>query len=1055
MSAPPVPSLRLCVFGIPQLQRGIDGSWETVLRGGKPLALLIYLSAQRGRLIPREQLADLLWGDESPERSRASLRQAVYALRQALGDDLLRSDREQLGLPADAVASDRDVFLEASRRGDFDAMLASYGGPFCEGLPIGGAAEFERWMRAERLRLERLLLDQAAGVIPTRIAAGEADSALVAARSLDRCFADRSEVVVLLFDALVATGGRLEAVERLSAHGARLSSQSLSLPPALAERLARARRAAGESSQVPMGPAMALSMMGQQLVGREALLAELSREAELARAGQARSLVLAGPAGVGKTRILDELEARLRLRGARVVRVGVQRAMQDVEYAALVALVRALAELPGALGIAGQSAGRLVRVVPELRERYPGAVMQRVSSSSGDAIRGLQDALGDLMSSVSEERLVVMMLDNLHHADEATRNVLSGSLPPSSSRLLRIYTSRHATDATSLGGSNVIEVLPLDREGIAALLRAVAAVPDLPWVEELVGALERRSRGVPQLVLAMIRSLGAARLLRVEGGVWVADRPQALLAMAHETAGTSSLVAGVEPLARLALDVLATWGRPMEERDFVATLRSATVAPSPEALRDLLRHLEALGLVVSRDVTWELAHDTIAEELRSTPSPLLVDAPTELLLRYWRHPDRLSVTVLEQLALIAGRDESSAMAVRLARAALAAPQVREAGIRGRALARRVARMSGRPEWESRVLRGLGIWERQPERIRIAGTVVAMLLLGGLVWLGERLQPRVIVTTPPMSEQAGLVGGVTLVVQPRVRVADGFGRPWNESMRLRVRSDFGSVHGDVERESVAGVAQFERLALVRAELEKTPRPVHLLVSGPWYVRPARAVVAGLTTGLVSDAWAITGVEVNGTRIGDSLVVRAAPGDSLRVDLTFEYTTVQPTANYIVGAVALWEPREQASIRLAGLPRPVREAWQHVTFAVKAPSQPGDHYIAVVFDLEDTIEHILSNTSWQYGAPAWYDGNDIQDQPTEFFEALRREGRAIARSQLRRRLTTRQADVRLGDSVARATTYPETTRDKAYIGRAILVRVDEPPTSRPAGGVSGAP
>src|SRR5690606_20611629 len=97
----------------------------------------------------------------------------------------------------------------------------------------------------------------------------------------------------------------------------------MSLPPALAERLARARRAASELPTAPMGPAMALSLVGQQLVGRDALLAELSREAEVARGGHARSIVLTGPAGVGKTRVLDELEARLRLRGARVVRVGV------------------------------------------------------------------------------------------------------------------------------------------------------------------------------------------------------------------------------------------------------------------------------------------------------------------------------------------------------------------------------------------------------------------------------------------------------------------------------------------------------------------------------------------------------------------------------------------------------------------------------------------------------------------------------------------------------------------------------------------------------------
>lgn len=1040
MTAPPTTLLRLRTLGAPLLERAIDDAWRPVLRGGKPLALLIYLAALDGRVATREQLADLLWGDESPERSRASLRQAVYALRQAVGDDILHADREHLSVPSASLICDRASFLEASRRGDFDAMLAAYGGAFCEGLPVGGAEEFERWMRAERGRLERLLLDQAAGVVPTRIAAGEAESALQVARELDRHFPDRSEVVVLLFDALVATGGRLEAVERLSAHSTRLSSQEMSLPPALAERLARARRAASELPTAPMGPAMALSLVGQQLVGRDALLAELSREAEVARGGHARSIVLTGPAGVGKTRVLDELEARLRLRGARVVRVGVQQAMQDVEYAALVALVRALAAMPGALGIAGQSAASLVGVVPELSERFPGATEHRVAVRGAQGVGRLQEALADLLASVSEERLVVVMLDNLHHADAGSRRVLSGCLPPPSSRLLQLGTSRNASDTSALPAAAMLEVLPLDAEGIAALLRSVAVVPELPWMHELVRAIERRSLGVPQVVLAMLRSLGAARLLRVDDGVWTSDRSDALLAMAEETAGTSALLAEVEPMAHFALDVLATWGRPMEERDFIGTMSLASARPSAESVSRLLRHLEALGLVQSRDVTWALAHDTVAEELRSAPTPLVPDAPAELLFAYWRAPERLSVAVLEQLALIAGRDESSAMAVRLGRAALAAPQIREAGIRGRALARRVARMSGRPEWESRVLRGLGFWGRQSERMRVVSTAAAVLVLVGIAWLLAELQPRVIVMTPPMADAQ--VGAPTaMVVQPRVRIEDGFGRVWTRPIPVRARLGSGQIFGDTVRTTRDGVIQFERLAVfVPADDRVAPgRPVEIEMRGPWFVHSTHVPVTGLITGERRNEFRVTKLEVNRIPIGDSLIVDVAPGDSLVVDLTFQYTTIHPTANYVVGAAATWEPREEATIRLAGLPRPVHDAWRHVAFALRAPTTPGDHYVAILFGLEDTAEHMFSGTNWKIGTPVWHDGNDVHDQPRQFFENLRLSGEATISRYRSRPLRTRLGATRLNDSIAIARHDIEWDLEKDVQGRALLVRV----------------
>ncbi|HRQ78341.1 MAG TPA: hypothetical protein PLY94_07050, partial [Gemmatimonadaceae bacterium] len=80
----------------------------------------------------------------------------------------------------------------------------------------------------------------------------------------------------------------------------------------------------------------------------------------------------------------------------------------------------------------------------------------------------------------------------------------------------------------------------------------------------------------------------------------------------------------------------------------------------------------------------------------------------------------------------------------------------------------------------------------------------------------------------------------------------------------------------------------------------------------------APVLGLTTGELRDDWRVIGVEVNGRSLGDSLIVDVRPGDSLRVDLTFEYTTVQATANYLVGAAAMWEPRARACLARCGTP-----------------------------------------------------------------------------------------------------------------------------------------
>jgi len=66
---------------------GFHAEWSSGqnldLASKKACALLAYLALQPGRLHSREVLADLLWSESGPIQARASLRQAVAALRRA------------------------------------------------------------------------------------------------------------------------------------------------------------------------------------------------------------------------------------------------------------------------------------------------------------------------------------------------------------------------------------------------------------------------------------------------------------------------------------------------------------------------------------------------------------------------------------------------------------------------------------------------------------------------------------------------------------------------------------------------------------------------------------------------------------------------------------------------------------------------------------------------------------------------------------------------------------------------------------------------------------
>ena len=99
----------LSLFGTPSLTTG-EGRAVVPAIGAKPMALLAFLVLER-RPHSREMLAGLLWGESPEAEARASLRQALKQLRDAVGD-LVRADRAVVDL-ADPITCDVTDFLDA------------------------------------------------------------------------------------------------------------------------------------------------------------------------------------------------------------------------------------------------------------------------------------------------------------------------------------------------------------------------------------------------------------------------------------------------------------------------------------------------------------------------------------------------------------------------------------------------------------------------------------------------------------------------------------------------------------------------------------------------------------------------------------------------------------------------------------------------------------------------------------------------------------------------------------------------------------------------------
>jgi len=1032
-----VPRLRLRTFGATALERQLDdGTWIPLARSGKVLALLVYLSASEGRPVTREVAADLLWGDEVPERARASLRQALHTLRQQLGDAPLHADRDTVGLEAGHIEIERDDFVAAARAGSLTAMLDVYRGPYCPRLEIGASAAFERWVSSERSRFERQLLGEAERTLPHIIGAGDLALSERLARQLMAVMPDHPVVAILHFDALVAAGDIAEARERLEGARAALEGSEQDVPASITDRLMRARRLSNSAVTESSGT---LSALGQVLVGRADQMATLFREAEVAREQGARRVLLTGPAGIGKTRLLDEFEARMRLRGARVVRVRLLPGMREVPYASLTDVIRALVVLPGAIGVSEYTAGTLVALLPELTSTFPAAPLN--ARAETDASRALRDAYGDLLAAVSERRLVVLLLDDLQFADAQSRAVINAVSRAATMKLLEVLSSRPLVDAESVSPDALVEVPPLDASEIRAVLQEVGSLPTHSGSAALLNQLCARTRGIPQLLLQTVRAAASDGLLAVQGGVWqLADEARLAHAVDQLSAPDASLQQ-LAPPARRLLDLLTAWSRPIDEGDLLGVAAEDVPTLAPDVVRDALRQLEALGLVQSRDATWRIAHDTIADAVLRQANSSLVDSPIEPMLRYWAQPSRLSTSVLEHLALVLGSVGARAQAGVLVRRASALAELRESGVRGRRLARTVARASGHPEWEQYLYSRIGWLARLGDtgRAVLAGT--GALAGAGLIWLALMLQPRVEVQVEPMVEHYfGAEFPGEFVVLPRVVLVNGFGKVHERAGTITARLRGGQLFGNTVAALDSGRAQFTHLVYRYPPTEAEIRPLVMDFVGPWYTRSTSTRLRGAWSGDIADRFGVRSLMYQEDTLEAPFEVEAHLGESLRFDMIFEYTTTLSTANYIVAAAPIWGDRTRATIRLAGLPRPVQDAWRNVTFSVPPPPAPGVYYIVVLFGPEDTADHMFSGTTWAVGAPTWYDGNDIADLEPSQFEALRRTGVLVTPGHLLMSPQVRQSEARTGEQVwERKTDLDWTSRGTRWEGTAIRVIV----------------
>jgi eukaryotic-like serine/threonine-protein kinase len=289
-----------------------------------------------------------------------------------------------------------------------------------------------------------------------------------------------------------------------------------------------------EGAQLPVGGFLGARPDGP-LVAREAELAAALASLDALASGAGRCVLLAGEAGIGKTRLAQEVDRQARERGVLVITGRCYATQQAVALAPFFeALTAAYAGAPQRLRAALPSrwphVARLVLDVAAIGD----APAPRADTP--DEQQRLFWQVTDFVRALAAERPVALLVDDLHWADGASIALLAHlARHTRGDRILLLGTHRDEaswgqpaeTPLADLMRERLverIEVGRLTRSGTEALLLTTLGgaegIKRAEIAPELVDLLHARTDGVPFFIQEIVRALAQRGDIAQTNGRW-------------------------------------------------------------------------------------------------------------------------------------------------------------------------------------------------------------------------------------------------------------------------------------------------------------------------------------------------------------------------------------------------------------------------------------------------------------------------------------------------------------------------------------------------------
>jgi DNA-binding SARP family transcriptional activator/tetratricopeptide (TPR) repeat protein len=517
-------SLRLRLLGTPRLER--DGN-AIDITSNKAIALLAYLAVTQTPQ-PRERILSLLWPDSTDEAARKNLRNLLWVLRKAAGDEFINGEGDRLSL-SNLVQSDINK-LDSLEDHSQDPDSSLYIQPinlFLDGFNLAEAPDFEIWASAQREHFGQAYLHALSASIEKLRAQGLwTQVVILAQRAL--AYDDLQESMHrILMEAYARLGHRAES-QRQYEHARKTLADELGVEPLPETELLHSKIVDGDFDQkltsegaIPIQSRRShrQAILGDNprapFIGRDCECSILTSAYQQAKSGMSRVVLMTGEMGIGKSRLWQEWSATLDPQADILETRGLE-ATQSLPFAPLNELFSNSGYMKRFLSASATLSplylAEVARVIPAVKAVYPD-LPQLAPLSYDEERRRLFEAFTQSLMALNAQPLI-LFVDDLHWVDQTTLDWLAYLIHRMREHGLLFIGAYRQEDANSAlarlvagwGRENMIQRLPLHRltdDEAAVLVQALGCDPTIAKRAQTQGA------GNPYFLIELCRSTPA------------------------------------------------------------------------------------------------------------------------------------------------------------------------------------------------------------------------------------------------------------------------------------------------------------------------------------------------------------------------------------------------------------------------------------------------------------------------------------------------------------------------------------------------------------------